>query len=177
MTDVSKLLKEFQQTVPVNVEGFIRTVGADINKNADLPEGISGQVLRGGDGRYVVSTAGHEHYFRQRFTMAHELGHLLLHRSILDRAGGTDDNVKYRNTVDGNFYNSDIDLVHEQQANSFAANLLMPADKVAEKLVALEKEGKRPSLKDMYRAFQVSASAMKWRLKSLGLSGRVEGGF
>lgn len=174
MTDLTDLLKKYQESVPVNVEGLIRTAGAELQKNAELPGGISGQVLKSADGKYVISTARDEHYFRQRFTMAHELGHVLLHKSILDRVGGVDDNVKYRSTTEGNIYNSDIDVIHEQQANSFAANLLMPAEKVREKLVELERLG-MPTIRDMYMAFQVSASAMKWRLKSLGLANRVAG--
>lgn len=173
MTDVASLLKKYQESVPVNVEGFIRTVGAELKKDAELPKGISGQVVRNPEGRYVVSTAKGEHYFRQRFTMAHELGHLILHRSLLDRVGGVDDNVKYRSTTEGDIYNSFIDLVHERQANSFAANLLMPAEKVREKLDEFSTQGRTPTLKDMYQEFQVSRSAMEWRLKNLGLWERV----
>jgi len=52
--------------------------------------------------------------------MEHELGHFVLYRSLIGE--GIDDDIKYRSTAAGDFYNTAIDEVHEQQANSFAAS-------------------------------------------------------
>lgn len=53
--------------------------------------------------------------FRQRFTIAHEIGHIILgHKGKSYR---TDDMTKYKNT---------IDRMNEVAANNFAADLIMP---------------------------------------------------
>ena len=141
-----------------------------VYSDAELSDGISGLIQRDRDG-YAIKVSGAEHEYRRRFTMAHELGHYLLHRSILDEEGGTNDNRLYRNDINGRAYNSQIEDIHERQANSFAANLLMPEEAV--RRVWLEEarkcQGGVPTLTALHRRFRVSPSAMKWRLKNLGL--------
>ena len=62
-------------------------------------------------------------------------------------------------------YNTAIDEVHEQQANSFAASFLMP-ERLLRRWVS---ENPDEPLKKTASAFQVSPSAMRWRLKTLDL--------
>jgi Zn-dependent peptidase ImmA (M78 family) len=94
---------------------------------------------------------------RQRFTMAHELGHYFIH---LREGRGT------------NFIDSELMLRSggvknpiEAEANNFAAALLMPSDEVKELFLS-----KMPFL-DMLKYFYVSRSALTNRLKNLGLRG------
>lgn len=172
MSKEIELLQKYRQSIPVNVEALAENLGLAVYSDADLSEGISGLIQRDDDG-YAIKVSSNEHVYRRRFTMAHELGHYLLHKSILDEAGGTNDNRLYRNDINGRAYNSQIEDIHERQANSFAANLLMPEDAVRQ---AWEEESQAsprpdglPSLTALHRRFQVSPSAMKWRLKNLGL--------
>ena len=61
-----------------------------------LERGISGQITREGD-HYVIRINRYEARERQRFTIAHELAHFLLHRNIIDASpSGIRDNVLYR---------------------------------------------------------------------------------
>lgn len=85
---------------------------------------------------------------RQRFTIAHEIGHLMLHKTgTLFRDGpGVE--------IDG----------QEREANQFAAELLMPEHMVLTRSAAAGRHA--PTLA---RAFNVSTEAMTWRLKALGL--------
>lgn len=110
---------------------------------------------------------------RQRFTMAHELGHLILHQ------GWTPNNNKklpeeilevtmYR----GNSATPIEEKPREKQANEFAGVFLMPRKKVLKLLQELkEKTGKNfnPSLaaKAMAKEFNVSLPAAQIRLKRL----------
>ncbi|KZY31871.1 hypothetical protein A3731_22950 [Roseovarius sp. HI0049] len=164
------IVRSMMTDAPVNIEAIIRSLGQEVAKDADLPAAISGQIKMLPDGRYELASSAGEHYFRQRFSLAHELGHYILHKSLI--GAGLDDNKKFRSTSDGNFYNTAIDLAHERQANSFAASVLMPENLVRD---AVENADGEVSLADLYKKFQVSASAMKWRLKNLGLAGRVKG--
>lgn len=83
---------------------------------------------------------------RQRFTIAHELGHLLRHRP----------GVAYRD-----IWSSRGSSVKEIEANQFAANLLMPAWMISAYAPAR-------SISDLASMFKVSHDAMSIRLKVLG---------
>ena len=88
---------------------------------------------------------------RQRFTIAHELGHFLLgHGSGMYNDGVVQNRNKERN------------------ANHFAAELLMPLDKIN----AMIEYGFSKEL--MAESFGVSIDAISLRLKSLGLKSRQQ---
>lgn len=155
---------------PVNVQAALQNVGVRVSEDRVLPGGISGHLKRRDDGTYEAAATASEHPYRRRFTLAHELGHFILHKSIIDEFGGVDDNTMYRSTPQGDIYNSRIELDHEKQANSFAANLLMPEDAVWEAVSdPANHKGDQASLMKLMRAFEVSPSAMRWRLKNLGV--------
>lgn len=145
---------------PINIVAALQALGVRARQDADLPDGISGH-LRRIDGRYEAASSRNEHAYRQRFTLAHELGHYVLHRDLV--GNGVDDNTQYRSTERGDIYNSAIKVEHERQANSFAANFLMPRPSIEKEFE--DTEVKR--LMDLVHRYQVSPSAMKWRLKNL----------
>jgi Zn-dependent peptidase ImmA (M78 family) len=92
---------------------------------------------------------------RQRFSVAHELGHFVLHhrdQHFIDYGVPA--------AVDGKTpgYNWE----HERGANRFAAELLMPADLV-------RSDAKTTSLTRLARRYEVSQEAMGFRLANLGL--------
>src|SRR5215207_2721590 len=67
------------QSPPVQVEELARTLGADIQKRPAEDE-LSGFLFRDLKGKRAVIGVNSKHpYNRQRFTVAHELGHFLLH--------------------------------------------------------------------------------------------------
>lgn len=124
MKDALSIIQSYLTEAPVNIEAIIRSLGIELDKKAELDSGISGQIERLSDGSYKISVNKSDHYFRQRFTMAHELAHFLFHRSLI--GDGVDDNKAYRSTNTGKFYNTSITREHETQANQFAASTLMP---------------------------------------------------
>lgn len=166
--DIQKLLQEYRETAPVDVENLILNSGLALEADAALDDGISGHIMRDKDGKYTIRASAREHEYRRRFTMAHELGHFVLHKSLLDKAGGVNDSTLYRADKNAPVYNSEINEIHERQANSFAANLLMPDNLVRETYNTTRHSG-FTWFKDLYQKFQVSPSAMRWRLKNLGL--------
>ena len=90
---------------------------------------------------------------RQRFTFAHELGHFFMHKD-------KDGDVDYRDEV---FYRIENTSSIEYAANDFAANLLMPKDRIDAKI----EEGTN-DLKELADFFEVSQEAMRYRVVSLG---------
>lgn len=173
--DPVEIIEELTADAPVDVELLAKRLGLKLDKDAKLPEGISGQLMRLKDQNYKISVNKKEHIYRRRFTIAHEIGHYILHKDIVDFHGGVDDNVMYRSTKDGNLYNDEIDEFHEKQANSFAANILMPKNLVRHIISEKSSSEKKISLEELYRHFKVSPSAMKWRLGNLKLSKKVSG--
>lgn len=146
---------------PVNIEAIIRGLGVQLDKRAELDPEISGQLERLGADEYKISVQKSDSYLRQRFTMAHELGHYLLHAHLIGE--GVDDSPAYRSTPNGRFFNQNIGKSEETEANRFATSLLMPksllanSDFIGRDVVEIAKE------------YQVSTVAMKIRLESLGM--------
>ncbi|MEA2155724.1 MAG: hypothetical protein QOE11_1864 [Solirubrobacteraceae bacterium] len=125
---------------------------------AALPQGIAGCCWREG-GRTVLWVNGTQAAVRQRFTLAHELGHVHCRHDA-------DLPVETFATIGGKSRDS-----REVQANAFAAELLAPADGVRALLRG------EPSLEDVVliaARYGISAIAALYRLNSLGLTGRYE---
>ena len=106
--------------------------------------------------------------FRQRFTIAHEIGHIILgHKGKSYR---TDDMTKYKNT---------IDRMNEVAANNFAADLIMPKklviDVVKESITKLgysidqsfDEFDISEIVKLAARSLNVSRQALNYRLENL----------
>jgi Zn-dependent peptidase ImmA (M78 family) len=166
------IVKERLDDVPVNVEAILRALDVEVRTDSDLSHEISGEIRRDGE-KYIVSSSKDEHLYRQRFTLAHELGHYVLHKGLIGT--GLDDSKMYRSTKDGKFYNTDIKLSHERQANSFAAKVLMPKPLLRKKIDELSMHDSKPEISKLCNLFQLSYSAMKWRLVNLGWEKKVEG--
>lgn len=149
---------------PVNIEAIIRGVGIELNKKAELDADVSGQLERIGPGSYRISANKKDHYLRQRFTIAHELGHYMLHAHLI--GDGVDDTVNdtimYRSMPKSNFYNPNITAVEETEANKFAAELLMPRSLLAVTTTVGQ------NVAALAKLFQVSPIAMEIRLNGLG---------
>ncbi len=89
---------------------------------------------------------------RKQFTIAHELGHIFLgHRNY---------GVLFRITHENAMYSKD-----EKEANSFAANLLMPEFMIIEYLKKYDFT--KVDYMKMSKIFGVPIAAMKWRLERL----------
>ena len=98
---------------------------------------------------------------RRRFTAAHELGHYLLHRDLIDGRVHLD-----RLYSDGGHDNpyAPLSPPHEVQANQFAADLLMPASRLKEMY-----DPRNDNLRELAELCFVSIAAMAIRLKSIGV--------
>lgn len=155
------------QSAPVPIEELARAMGVDV-RYEPANDKLSGFLIRDLKHRRAVigvNSSHHEH--RQRFTIAHELGHFLLHEGEkvhIDRAD-YGFQVKLRNEDSSKGIN-----IEEKEANLFAAELLMPQNflkkdlKSVETLDLLDEEG----LKLMAGLYRVSTQALTFRLAYLG---------
>ncbi|MFW0772025.1 ImmA/IrrE family metallo-endopeptidase [Paenarthrobacter nitroguajacolicus] len=134
---------------PADIEALVRDLGGRI-EYAESNESM--HVRSKGD--FTIYLSEYTSRRRDRFTIAHELGHYYLHY------------VHPEKTTEDGFGRGERNLV-ETQANVFAASLLMPADLF--KAAHRELGGESWSLAER---FGVSPSAAGVRCQVLGLAVR-----
>lgn len=132
---------------PVDVHAIAEFFSIPVLPYDRFPEDVSGMIVRI-DGKAAIGINPAHARVRQRFTLAHELGHYL---------SGHDD----LRIVDEAM---DKDTLKEKEANRFAAELLMPTDMLTADL-------KRGGLDipALARRYEVSEQAMSVRLIQSGL--------
>jgi predicted transcriptional regulator len=144
------VIAKHQIAAPVNVAAIARDFGINVFQ-ADLGS-ISG-ILRkddnsGPSGFTIYVNKSHK-LNRQRFTVAHEFGHFVLHSSFVNSEGGIQDDEFYR-ALSG---------PQETQANYFAADVLMPWSLINQLQAAGNKE-----LPTLAQQLGVSKQALAIRL-------------
>ncbi len=117
---------------------------------------FSGLLIRK-EGNSLIGVNNSESPKRQRFTIAHELGHYFLHPS---KSAFVDYRDNQKNIKRG---------IKEIQANMFAAALLMPKAFLEKDYKEISKTGllEEEDLKFLADKYQVSEDAMKIRLINL----------
>ena len=142
------LTKYWDKSIPIDPIKLANAMGAAVKPVPDLP--TSGEFDCTVDGP-LIQYKSTESKVRQRFTIAHEIGHF-----VLGHGGAYRDNP------------SEFSLMNhdplEIAANRFAAELLMPED-VLNLLIFKEGIKDIAKLSDM---LQVSQIALQYRLKNLG---------
>ena len=150
LTQVQKVIRRFTSSVPVNIVGLSRSLGIAV-RQAALRDN-AGEILRdlagGGFSGYSIIVNATDPKVRKRFTVAHELGHFLLHR---DRIGNR--------LVEDRMYRSGLGNTRETEANKLAADLLMPR-----RLVGDLRRAGISSAAELASRFEVSVDAMRIRL-------------
>ncbi len=141
---------------PVPVEKLARMKDCRVIKS-DLKE-VSGVLVRSADGAVIGVNAKHPPT-RQRFTIAHELGHLLLHDGDAVHYD-KDYRVSLRSEASSAGTN-----IEEIEANFFAASLLMPDKflRVDPRAIEMDVENEM-SVDALARGYGVSTQAMTHRL-------------
>ena len=143
-------------TLPVNPVKIAAAIGVLVRNNDSMPE--SG-IIELTDSGPVITYNGSEIAERKRFTIAHEIGHFVLGHL----KPGSPKFREYRD-LSSNFSSRSANP-QEREANTFAAQLLMPAKTV--KFVVAEK--KITDVDELAKVFGVSQVAMKYRLSNIGL--------
>jgi len=161
------LLRESGQLqAPIDVESVAKHLGIRV-EYANLDDDCSGVLVKSDDGSAVIGVNWDHHSNRQRFTIAHEIGHFALKHeggTFVDK--GAYVNVKFRDQDAYSGTSSD-----ERQANHFAAALLMPAPLVRSAFQAdrMLDPSDDEALASLAHGFEVSPQAMMFRLQNLGL--------
>jgi Zn-dependent peptidase ImmA (M78 family) len=148
---------------PVPIEKIAASQGAQITYAAFDGE-VSGVLYRESN-RVLIAVNSTHAPTRQRFTIAHEVGHLLMHKGrpvVVDRLVRVNMNLR-----DGTSSKEEI------EANAFAAELLMPRKLIASEIDRFLKRTRRvvpqELVDELAATFRVSPEAMSYRLENLGI--------
>lgn len=152
LTDQQReLILRYQASIPVKLSQLAKELGLKVVAST-LSPGISGEIRPSPNG-YVINVNRHDSSRRQRFTVAHEIAHYLLHRSQI--GNGISDDVLYRSSL------SDW---REAEANRLAAEILLPRAAIEEKRALLHDLDPELIADALATEFEVSEVAMKIRL-------------
>ncbi len=157
---------------PVPVEEICQRLGLHVVYES-LPFDTSSVLIRQPNGRQVIGVNARHALKRQRFSLAHELGHALLH--VSDQPPRGDEavvsrplEVLFRDGLAG----QGTDQI-EIAANNFAAALLMPVSLVRAQFQKRWNHTTTKRLDDVISSladdFDVSEQAMRYRLVNLGM--------
>jgi Zn-dependent peptidase ImmA (M78 family) len=148
------------KTAPVPIERIARALGVKV-QYAPFDGELSGMAFIK-DGVPIIGVNSLHHPNRQRFTLAHELAHIQLHRDQLENAVHVDKGSLRRDLLSAAGTDST-----EREANAFAAELLMPPA-----LLAAALDGRTLDLENeelvagLAKRFRVSTMALQHRLQN-----------
>lgn len=154
-----KILASLDITSASGIDLAVITRASNIKlKASDLDDSISGFfVIKNGVANIVYNK--YQSPVRQRFTIAHELGHFVLHKKELSLS-------KTELPVFRNGRSSTGENKQEREANLFAASLLMPENFIEDELKNFNLIG-GSLLEYLAGTFKVSEQAMSYRLAYL----------
>jgi hypothetical protein len=145
-------IANFQRRAPVDLVGLAQHLGLTV-RAATLPPGRSGEIRPAGTGGFIIKVNRHDPIGRQRFTVAHEIAHFLLHRNLI--GAGIEDDALYRS--------NQTDQI-EAEANRLAADIVMPTGLVLDAIRVAETLGVVDIQTELASQFQVSPAAMGIKL-------------
>lgn len=157
-------------TLPIDVKTVAERLGYRVVLKFFDEEDLSGTVMRDARGIVTLGINTLHAQVRQRFSIAHEIGHACLH---LTR--GRQESIFVDPPAGVFFRDSKASRGEDQkeiEANQFAAALLMPSHIVGGSLAALAGSPKRitidTAVSELAIQFNVSTQAMRFRLVTLG---------
>jgi Zn-dependent peptidase ImmA (M78 family) len=142
------------KTCPLDVQRVAEKLDIQVLFHNFSDNEISGTLEKNDEGTWIIRVNDNHHPNRQRYTIAHELGHYCLHRH---------QELFFEDQI---FFRGLEPTKTERQANKFASEILMPEEKFQEFL-----DQNITNVDELAKNFQVSTLALRVRAKELGYSG------
>jgi Zn-dependent peptidase ImmA (M78 family) len=163
---VEELLEKFQiKRAPVDVEKVTKLLGIEIQRDK-VDADVSGFLVRDAKtAKALIGVNGAHPLYRQRFTIAHECGHYLLHVGETVHLDKERDALTVQFRDEGSSKGEDDS---EREANLFAAELLMPGKFLKRDLQQGEDLLDEEGLRKLAKQYEVSVQALTFRLANLG---------
>lgn len=144
------------QSAPTPAERIAKALNAQV-RFSPFDDELSGMIYVK-DGVPIIGVNSLHHPLRQRFTIAHELGHLELHREMIESAVHVDEDfpANFPALMRDPKSATGTERI-EIEANEFAAELLMPEALIVQALIGkqFDIEDDRP-IEELEKRFRVS---------------------
>lgn len=167
-TIVRQLLDDHNiQAPPVLVEELAQALGIRVQKKP-ADDTLSGFLIRDlKNHRAVIGVNSSHSENRRRFTVAHELGHFLLHETGRIYVDDVNNIFRVQHRDENSSKGENFE---EKEANLFAAELLMPKKFLEKDLASLTTLNllDEEELKKLADSYKVSTQALTFRLAYLG---------
>ena len=152
--DEKAIVDRYVTETPVKVGEIAKELGITVVKSP-LPPKISGLIQPDPDATsgFMIKVNKYESTERQRFTIAHEIAHFLLHRQSI--GAGVIDSIMYRSALTSR---------KEVEANQLAADIVMPKTLVSSRYKYLRSQSSGRVVVDLAAEFKVSVPALEVRL-------------
>ena len=151
---VRQKIDQYLSEYPVKLGAIAKCLGIKVLLST-LPRGTSGQIGQE-NGDFVIRVNRHEAKHRQRFTLAHEIAHYLLHRDKIVADGGWSENVLLRSGQPASV---------EYEANRLASDLVIPSAQLTDATTEYTGPITAEIIEDLARRFGVSTAAMEIKLQ------------
>jgi Zn-dependent peptidase ImmA (M78 family) len=160
-----KLVRDFGVRAPaVPVDRIAKSLGAQL-RFSPLDDELSGMIFVK-EGTPIIGVNSLHHPNRQRFTIAHEVAHLVLHKKMITTSVHVD--KQFPMLLRGSTASLGTDEI-EIEANNFAARLLIPKFLLDEALVDLpfgDIDDDAP-MEALAKKFRVSRKMLEFRIANL----------
>lgn len=153
---INMMLMELGMSYPKNsIKEIAEALNLELRQSNELPNDVRGLILKGENCNktQIIINENQMSKSRNNFTIAHELGHYILHKNILDEEQEQYYIDRY------NYSGNSPDAIRETEANYFAASLLAP-QYILEKLLKAN-----ISIKEIADYFAVSEEMIKNRIQ------------
>ncbi len=151
---------------PYDLENFVRSLNGEIQNNENLEAGVYGSIEKISDKKFKISINPLVFSAQERtFTIAHEIGHLILHM------GYDIDPKKWENIdsyKDSPYYRFGYSQ-EEDEADEFARNFLMPESEVQNFIQEMSNRSGQVLVSDVAEKFSVPNKQVLIRVKELGI--------
>ncbi|DAA89077.1 TPA: hypothetical protein CPT87_02880 [Candidatus Gastranaerophilales bacterium HUM_5] len=156
----------YVHSIPVDVVSLANDLGIEVYEKEFENKSISGYISHDNNGYFICVNKKHP-ATRKQFTIAHEIGHFVRHRELLDNGSLLPTLYKIGDGINvciprADFMSPEYRRL-ESEANRFAADLLMPQAEFIQKANECE------DLTELAKAFKVSVGAASIRANNLGI--------
>jgi Zn-dependent peptidase ImmA (M78 family) len=162
------LIRHSIDSKPIDLDRIADALGVEVRREP-APDELSGFIIRDtAHQKVLIGINSRHHKVRQRFTLAHEIGHFLLHEGERVHVDRTDRIFYMKKRNERSREGTDIE---EIEANVFAAELLMPAsfiERDLDRIGPIDPLGNEDTLKKLAKEYGVSYQAFLFRVANLG---------
>jgi Zn-dependent peptidase ImmA (M78 family) len=165
---VQEILTQFGvRSPPVPVDRIAKGLGAQL-RFSPLDQELAGMIYVS-ENTPIIGVNSLQHPNRQRFTIAHEIAHLELHKHLISGKVHVDKGFPIQFAGLNRDTTSALGTERiEIEANQFAAELLMPTkmliQAMASKPFDIDDEG---PLEELAKKFRVSRQALEYRIRNV----------